>query len=215
MLVLVEGPLTPSSPDEPRLRLVAAAHALGQRVHLIPPGGLLGEAEPSLTPGDFQWGVLFGSNGDPARYQRLHDDARALNITLLNDPTQHVNAEAAGPLAAEVPLRRLERQGGSTLWRAYRLFVLDADVLALGPSHVSEDPFGALTERDERELRALAHEAARRTRVPWLCVDAGQLESGDWRVLKTADPCCSELAAVNPRDLLGALANGLEQRAGC
>lgn len=216
MLVLVEGALAASNPDDPRARLVATAHALGQRVHLIPPGGSLADAEPSLTPGDFQWGVLFGSGVDSARYQRLHDDARALNITLLNDPTQRANAEMVGQLGQQtVPLRRLERQDGEPLTRAYRLFVLDADVLAMGPARLPVDPFGALTERDERELRALAHDAARRSKVPWLLVDAGQLESGDWRVLETADPAGSELASVNPRDLLGALATGLEQRAGC
>ncbi len=221
MLVLMEAPLATHSPDS-RPALVAAAKALGHRVHVIPRGGSLADAEPSLDRGDFQWGVLFGGGFDPARYQQLHDDARARNITLLNDPTQHANAAAFDRTVLEgltvctppLPLRRMERQDGPALAREYRLFVLDADVLAMGP-WVSEDPFGALTERDERELRALAHEAARRTRVPWLTADAGQLENGDWRLIETADPSCCELAAVNPRDLLGALANGLEQRAGC
>ena len=221
MLVLLEAPLATHSPGS-RPALVAAAQALGHRVLVIPRGGSLAHAEPSLDRGDFQWGVLFGSGFDPARYQQLHDDARALNITLLNDPTQHANAAAFDRTVLEgltvctppVPLRRMERQDGPALAREYRLFVLDADVLAMGP-WVAEDPFGALTERDERELRALAHEAARRTRVPWLTADAGQLENGDWRLLETADPSCIELTAVNPRDLLGALANGLEQRAGC
>ena len=115
-----------------------------------------------------------------------------------------------------LPLRRLEKMhDGFPLSREYRLFVLDADVLAMGPYWVNEDPFGRLSEREEGEIRALAHEVARRTKVPWLAVDVGQLESGEWRCIETADPASTELGSVNPRDLLGALAHGLEQRAGC
>lgn len=291
MILLLEGPLD-SSRREDLLGLAAAAKTLGHRVHLIPREGALSAAEPALTRGDFQWGLLSGDGFSPERYRRLHDEARELNITLLNDPDQHANAEEVDrtvqllegltartevvkneseveealkrlPLPVFVrgaissakelgwkacvaeslgeaqtlvtrllsleaysrgrallrevlPLRRIEKlHEGFPLSREYRLFVLDADVLAMGPYWVKEDPFGALTERDEREIRALAHEVAKRTKVPWLAVDVGQLESGDWRVIETADPACSELAAVNPRDLLGALANGLEQRAGC
>lgn len=292
MLLLMEGPLQPHGPDDHRQALVTAARALGHRVHVFPQHGALAEAEPSLTRGDFAWGLLYGAAFSPERYQRLHDEARTLNVTLLNDPAQHRDAEefdrtvgllegltartevvkkeaeveaalrrlplpvfirgtvssakelgwkacVADTLAEAqtivtkllaleeysrgrallrevLPLRRLEKlHQGFPLSREYRLFVLDADVLAMGPYWVAEDPFGALTERDERELRSLAHEAARRTKVPWLAVDVGQLENGDWRIIETADPACTELASVNPRDLLGALANGLEQRAGC
>ena len=291
MLLLMEGPL-PHAPDDPRVGMVAAAQALGLRAHVFPANGSLADAQPPLQSGDFQWGVLYGEAFSPDRYQVIHDQARALNITLLNDPAQHRQAEEfdrnvaalegltartevvdqeadvegalerlplpvfvrgavasakelgwkacvadtlaeAQDLVAKLlalkdysrgrallrevlPLRRLEKlHEGFPLSREYRLFVLDADVLAMGPYWVSQDPFGALTERDEREIRTLAHEAARRTRVPWLAVDVGQLENGDWRIIETADPACTELAAVSPRDLLGALANGLEQRAGC
>ena len=292
MLILMEGPLETRRAEDDRVRLVAAARALGHRVHLFPADGFLAAAEPALARGDFQWGVLYGGAFSAARYQRLHDEARELNITLLNDPAQHRDAEefdrtvgllqgltartevvmnvseveaalkrlpppvfirgavssanelgwkaCVAETVAEaqtlvtkllalddysrgrallrevMPLRRIDKlQEGFPLSREYRLFVLDADVLALGPYWVSEDPFGALTERDEREIRELAHEVARRTRVPWLAVDVGQLESGDWRVIETSDPACSELAAVNPRDLIGGLATGLLQRAGC
>lgn len=288
MLILMEGPLEGAD----RQSLMAAAQALRHRVHVIPPGAALSAAQPALKGGDFEWGVLYGSVFSPERYQRLHDEARALNITLLNDVAQHRDAEeldrtvalldgltartevvksvgevvaalarvrlpvfirgavssakelgwkaCVADTAAEaqtlvtkllalgdysrgravlrevLPLRRIDKlHQGFPLSREYRLFVLDADVLAMGPYWVAEDPFGGLTERDEREIRALAHEVAKRTKVPWLAVDVGQLESGEWKVIETGDPACTELVAVNPRDLLGSLANGLEQRAGC
>jgi hypothetical protein len=115
-----------------------------------------------------------------------------------------------------LPLRRIDKMHeGFPVTREYRLFVLDADVLAMGPYSVSEDPFGALTDRDEQEIRALAHEVARRTRVPWLAVDVGQLESGEWKVIETGDPSCTGLATVAPHALVVALAHGLLMRAGC
>jgi len=292
MLILMEGPIDTRRTEDDRVKLVAASQTPGHRVHVIPQGGFLSAAEPALTRGDFEWGVLYGGSFSAGRYQRLHDEAREFNITLLNDPTQHRDAEefdrtvrlldgltarteivrsvtevetamkrlpppvfirGAVSSAKELgwkacvadtlgeaqtlvtkllaldehsrgrvllrevlPLRRLDKlHQGFPLSREYRLFVLDADVLALGPYWVPEDPFGALTERDERELRELAHEVARRTRVPWLVVDVGQLESGDWKVIDTADPSCSELAAVNARSLIEGLATGLRQRSGC
>lgn len=115
-----------------------------------------------------------------------------------------------------LPLRRIDRAlDGFPLSREYRLFVLDADILALGFYWPGNDPFGALTDRELREVHELAHEAAVRTRVPWLCVDVGQLEDGSWRIIETQDPCCSALSSVPPSLLVGSLARALEMRAGC
>jgi ATP-grasp domain, R2K clade family 3 len=295
MLLLVEGPLEGDRVDADRLGLVSAAQSLGHPVHVIPHEASLGPNDPripGLTRGDFQWAVVCGDTPSPTRYQRLHDEARALNLTLLNDPTQHLDAmelhrtvdrlEGLTPRTAivkqvsELPaalaripppvfikstvhsrkwfgwkacvaddareatelvtkllamhsqsrdhalvreLLPLRRTGttyeGFPLAREYRLFVLDADVVALGYYWPFGDPFGAPSERDDREMRELAHEVARRTRVPWLCVDVGQLETGEWRVIETGDPACSGLATVSPRSLISALAHGLELRAGC
>lgn len=291
MLILVEGPLDQNLVDDDRVRVAAAGKALGHRVHVLPRDGSLAAAQPALTRGDFEWGVLCGAYSAEV-YQRIHDEARSLNITLLNDPAQHRDAEeldrtvalldgltartevvksasevkeALQRLAPPVfirgavssakelgwkacvadnlaeaqtvvtkllalpefsrgrallrevlPLRRLEKlEHGFPLSREYRLFVLDADVLAMGPYWTAEDPFGALIERDEREIRTLAHEVARRTKVPWLAVDVGQLESGEWKVIETGDPGSTGLANVDPRALLGSLAHGLLLRAGC
>ena len=279
MLILVEGPK--------QSEFSIAAKALGHRVHVIPADGAVGDAQPRLTRGDFEWGLLSGA-ASPARYQRIHDEARAFNITLLNDPAQHLQAEEldrtvaalegltarteivqevaevkdalkrltlpvfirgsvssarelgwkacvaadlseaqalvrvmmlrGGPvlLREMLPLRRIDKMHqGFPLSREYRLFVLDADVLAMSPYSVSEDPFGPLTERDEQEIRNLAHEVAKRTKVPWLAVDVGQLESGEWRVIETGDPSCTGLATVAAHALVAALSHGLQMRAGC
>ncbi len=96
MILLVEGPLESDHADNDRLGLVAAAKALGHRVHVLPSEHELepGDARiPGLTRGDFEWGLLYGDIPTPERYQRVHDEARALNITLLNELPQHLDAQ--------------------------------------------------------------------------------------------------------------------------
>jgi hypothetical protein len=295
MLILVEGNPATDTTDDGRFAVLQAARLLGHRVHAIPREGQLAPGQPpipGLERGDFQWGVVFGDAPSVERYRAIHDQARALNVTLLNDVGQHQQAHelartvgslegltarsqvvssvdevdaALTRLAAPVfvrgstgsakdkgwnaclaqdaaqtkalvaqvlsqpersrgqallrevlPLRRIEKRTERfPLAREYRLFVLDADVLAIGAYWAEQDPFGALTDRDEQEIRTLAHETARRVKVPWLAVDVGQLETGEWKVIETGDPWCAGLGSVNPRALVAALASGLEQRAGC
>ena len=281
MLLLLE-----SSAHPEHLALAAAARAHGVRVEQVDGKGHLPH---SLERGDFTWAVFFGAAPSPERYERLHDAARALNITLLNDATQHRVAleldrttEALAELTARtevltevaqlaatlgrlpppvfvrgalgshkrdgwsacvandgpqaealvrgflsepggralvrelLPLRRTGASaGGFPVAREYRLFVLDADVVGCGYCWAEADPFGALTPRELDELRTLAHEAARRTRVPWLAVDVAQLESGAWKVIETGDPGFTPLGSLEPRALVSAVAHGLELRAGC
>ncbi|MFT3712114.1 MAG: ATP-grasp domain-containing protein [Archangium sp.] len=268
---------------------------MGHRTLELPLEATLTETDrrvPGLERGDFEWGFLCGDIPSPERYRRIHDEARAANVTLLNDPVQHLDAvelhrtvkrldgltartavienadQLSGALAEIKPpvflkstihsrkwfgwkacvaddlqhateltrtlfnqkstsrervlvreLLPLRRTGseyeGFPIAREYRLFVLDADVVGMGFYWPFGDPFGAPTEREEREMRQLAHEVARRTRVPWLCVDVGQLEDGEWKVIETGDPCCSGLATVDAKVLIGAVAHALELRAGC
>ncbi len=141
------------------------------------------------------------------------EETEAQVETLLSMPAQ---SRARVLLREVLPLRRTGQSAEKfPTAREYRLFVLDADILALGFYWPGGDPFGALTERELREIHELAHEAAVRTKVPWLCVDVGQLEDGTWRIIETQDPCCSALSSVSPSLLVGVLGRALEMRAGC
>lgn len=141
------------------------------------------------------------------------EEAEARVQQLLELPT---HSRSRVLLREVLPLRRIDQTVENfPLSREYRLFVLDADILALGFYWPGGDPFGALTERELREVHELAHEAAVRTRVPWLCVDVAQLDDGSWRIIETQDPCCSALTAVSPALLVGTLGRALEMRAGC
>lgn len=206
MLVLIEGAVQGDT-----LAIAQAAKALRYPVVELP-------ATPASLPidgGAFQWGFVFGGEPSLTRYESLHSQAKAKNVALLNDVVQHAQAhesEALAPLRSldGHALRRLEH-----LTRTWRLFVLDADVLAMGFVGAPSDVFGPLSEREQRELFALAHQAALVTRVPWLAVDAAQLENGEWRVLETHAPGNCALGSIDPAHFVASLARALDMRGGC
>ena len=55
-----------------------------------------------------------------------------------------------------------------------------------------------LSASDEQALRALASEAARRLKVPFLIVDVGQMTSGEWTVIEAGDAQFAGLSKVSP-----------------
>ncbi len=200
MLVFIEG-------KQADARAVAdAARALKHRVVELPEGA------PSLPMegGGFEWGFVFGDAFAAERYEALHHAAKARNVALLNDAAQFSRA-IAKPAAGDVALRQV----GDGQQRRYRLFVLDADVVAMGFVGADTDCFGALSDREQRELTELGREAAVQTRVPWLAVDAAQLESGGWHLLSTQDPAGAGLSGVDATQLLASLARALDMRGGC
>ncbi|MGV3622127.1 MAG: ATP-grasp domain-containing protein [Archangium sp.] len=167
-------------------------------------------ALPVFIKGAVQSRKWFGWNACVAQ---TVEDAEAKVTQLLAMPSQ---SRSRVLLREVLPLRRIDQTVENfPLSREYRLFVLDADILALGFYWPGGDPFGALSERELREVHELAHHAAVKTRVPWLCVDVGQLDDGSWRIIETQDPCCSALSSVSPGLLVGALGRALEMRGGC
>jgi hypothetical protein len=205
MLVLIEGAVQGET-----LAIAQAAKALRYPVVEVPATQPL-----PIDGGSFQWGFVFGGVPSVARYQSLHEQAKEKNIALLNDVTQHAHAresEALAPLRSldGHSLRRVENKP-----RSYRLFVLDADVLAMGFLGAPADLFGPLSDREQSDLLALAREAAVRTRVPWLAVDAAQLENGEWRVTGTHEPSNCGLGTIDPAHFVASLARALDMRGGC
>jgi hypothetical protein len=95
--------------------------------------------------------------------------------------------------------------GGFPVGREYRVFVLRGEVLALGYYWEGEDRFAALTVDEEHAVKALALEAARRTGVPYLAVDIGQLDSGQWIVVEIGDGQFAGLSQVSGLKLWNAL----------
>lgn len=91
--------------------------------------------------------------------------------------------------------------GNFPLGREYRCFVLHHEVVGLGPYWEGEDALSQLTAEEECEVRQLAEEAGRRMKVPFVAVDIGQLETGEWKVIEAGDGQFSGLSQV-PRQAL-------------
>ena len=86
------------------------------------------------------------------------------------------------------PLRRTgETPGGFPLSREYRIFMLHGELVSSGYYwEGTSDPW-PLTPDDEAAMLGLARKAARLLDVPFVAIDAGQLESGEWIVIESGD----------------------------
>ncbi|WP_310485338.1 ATP-grasp domain-containing protein [Chamaesiphon sp. VAR_48_metabat_403] len=90
--------------------------------------------------------------------------------------------------------------------REYRLFVCRGQVLACGYYWDEfEDEF-ILTELDRASLDRLAILAAIQVNVPYIIVDIGQLESGDWIVIEIGDAQFAGMSHVSIVELWSKLA---------
>jgi hypothetical protein len=96
---------------------------------------------------------------------------------------------------------------GFPLGREFRVFVYRGGTVGLGYYWEGEDPLMRLSDEEERTVRGLALEAARRVGSPYIAVDIGQTESGDWIVIETGD---AQFSGVSQIPLLG-LWNRLRQ----
>ncbi|WP_298252837.1 ATP-grasp domain-containing protein [Bradyrhizobium sp.] len=91
--------------------------------------------------------------------------------------------------------------------REYRAFIYGDTVLAFGfywDEYVDSSPLSAA---EEQILRALVIEAARRVGTPFLAVDVGQLETGEWIVIEVSDGQFAGLSHIEILDLWSKLAN--------
>jgi hypothetical protein len=71
--------------------------------------------------------------------------------------------------------------------REYRAFVHRDEVLAYGFYWDEYRDTAALTREEEAAIKALSIEAARRVGTPFIAVDIGQLETGNWIVIEVSD----------------------------
>ena len=81
--------------------------------------------------------------------------------------------------------------------REYRIFLFGGEVAGHGYYWPFEDPVGALSPDDERDMLSLAREAAGRLAVPWISIDLGQLEDGRWIVIEAGDPQFAGLGHID------------------
>ena len=88
---------------------------------------------------------------------------------------------------------------GFPFGREYRVFLFATEVLGYGYYWEGDDPLKVLTVGEERIVLELAAEAARRVATPYIAVDIGQTENGDWIVIETGD---AQFSGVSQTPLL-------------
>lgn len=84
--------------------------------------------------------------------------------------------------------------GGFPLGREYRVFVYREQVLAMGYYWEGDDDLAGLTASEGAAVTDLALEVSRRLAVPYMAVDVGQIETGEWRVIEVGDAQFSGLS---------------------
>lgn len=94
---------------------------------------------------------------------------------------------------------------GFPLGREYRVFVYRRNVVAWGYYWEGEDGLKALTAAERDEMLGKATEAAERLAVPYVAVDVGQAEGGEWLVIETGDPQFAGVCQISLFRLWGEL----------
>ena len=99
---------------------------------------------------------------------------------------------------AKLRASRVSAQG-FPFGREYRVFLHKARVLGWGYYWEGDDPLKPLSKSEEVKVLDLAREAARRVGTPFIAVDVGQKEDGDWIVIETGD---AQFSGVSQTPLL-------------
>ena len=97
-----------------------------------------------------------------------------------------------------VRLRHTRTHGDFPMGREFRVFVLSGAVVSCGYYWPGADPDASLSPTEKTAVYDLAREASRRLEVPYLAVDIGQLESGNWIVIEVGDAQFAGLSENEP-----------------
>jgi hypothetical protein len=76
---------------------------------------------------------------------------------------------------------------GFPMGREFRCFIYNHQILKYGYYWDTKDDLSKLSQQEEREVLNLALLASKRLGVPYVAIDIGQLETGEWIVIETAD----------------------------
>jgi len=85
---------------------------------------------------------------------------------------------------------------GFPLGREFRAILWHGVIVGMGYYWEGDDPLKSLSSNEEREVRALAIEAARRLETPYVAIDIGQTTDGDWIVIESGDAQFSGVSQI-------------------
>ncbi|MBD2742142.1 ATP-grasp domain-containing protein [Coleofasciculus sp. FACHB-1120] len=96
---------------------------------------------------------------------------------------------------------------GFPMGREFRVFIYDRQVLKYGYYWDRQDDLSKLAPQEEKEVLNLAVLASKRLGVPYVAIDIGQLDSGEWIVIETGDAQFAGISHIPVLELLYQLKN--------
>jgi hypothetical protein len=122
------------------------------------------------------------------------EELRRLTDALVALPERSRGRIVLRKLAA---LRYSRRSGeGFPLGREYRVFVCRERILGFGYYWEGDDPLKQLSPSETDLIQDLAIEAAHRLKAPYIAIDIGQVETGEWIVIETGDAQFSGISQI-------------------
>ncbi|NDJ21080.1 ATP-grasp domain-containing protein [Nostoc sp. B(2019)] len=90
---------------------------------------------------------------------------------------------------------------GFPMGREFRCFIYNQQLLKYGYYWDGQDNLSKLSTQEEKQVFSLAILASERLGVPYVAIDIGQLESGEWIVIETADAQFAGLCQIPALEL--------------
>jgi hypothetical protein len=125
----------------------------------------------------------------------------------------NLNARTRGKvIVRELAKLRYTRKSSQDfpLGREYRVFVYFNKVIGLGYYWEGDDELKNLTDSESEQVKNLAVKTSKLLDVPYVSVDIGQLESGDWIVIEVGDPQFSGISQIPILELWNNLKNSAD-----
>ncbi|MBN1428583.1 MAG: ATP-grasp domain-containing protein [Anaerolineae bacterium] len=98
-----------------------------------------------------------------------------------------------------VPLRYIRYVGnGFPAGREFRVFLLSGEVVEIGYYWDDPDELSCLSQDENEAICTLALEAVYQLKVPYMTVDIGQLNTGEWIVIEVGDAQFAGLSQISP-----------------
>ncbi|MDZ8189694.1 MAG: ATP-grasp domain-containing protein [Nostoc sp. ChiSLP02] len=90
---------------------------------------------------------------------------------------------------------------GFPMGREFRCFIYNQQILEYGYYWDGKDNLSKLSKEEEKQVLSLAVLASQQLKVPYIAIDIGQLESGEWIVIETADAQFAGLCQIPALEL--------------
>lgn len=90
---------------------------------------------------------------------------------------------------------------GFPMGREFRIFIYQQNIVGWGYYWDGSDDLSKLSSQEEKEVLELALLASQRLNIPYVAVDIGQLETGEWIVIEVSDAQFAGISHISHLEL--------------